>query len=229
MVYILKLIGGALVLLLVVGLLLGPAPGKNATSTRQPSSQELKVTPAELREQVTQEIQARGASRATAWALSYYVAGNVVAEGLLPGMTVGKAIELHKAFPSFTTEWNGLYCLIWRGREADYMLDAGRRSWPWSDLLATKIAIGMPAKQVLVAWGRPTTVNRTTTVRGTEEQWVYREGEPNIILPDVFQNPAALGTLLRLDMLGKIPIPLYNLTTQYLYFSAAGILIEAQH
>lgn len=71
-------------------------------------------------------------------------------------------------------------------------------------------------------------MNRTTTVRGTEEQWVYRKGEPNIVLPDVFQKPAALGTLLRLDMLGKIAIPLYNTTTQYLYFSTAGILIEAQ-
>jgi len=140
MVYILKLIGGALVLLLVVGLLLGPGPGKNGTPTRQPGAQEPKLIPAELREQVTQEVEARGASRASAWALSYYVASDIVAEGLLPGITLEKAIELYKAFPSFSTEWNGLYCLIWRGKEADYMLDAGRHNWPWANLLATQIA-----------------------------------------------------------------------------------------
>ncbi len=36
-----------------------------------------------------------------------------------------------------------------------------------------KVRIGMSAKEVERAWGRPSSINRTTTARGTSEQWVY--------------------------------------------------------
>lgn len=36
-------------------------------------------------------------------------------------------------------------------------------------------AIGMTEEQVLISrWGRPYSVNRTTTARGMHEQWIYR-------------------------------------------------------
>ena len=40
------------------------------------------------------------------------------------------------------------------------------------------VHIGMTAKQVLEEsnWGKPKRVNRTTTARGTSEQWVYGDG-----------------------------------------------------
>lgn len=39
------------------------------------------------------------------------------------------------------------------------------------------VTIGMTADDVLKSsWGRPQSVNKTTTSRGTREQWVYRGG-----------------------------------------------------
>jgi hypothetical protein len=37
-----------------------------------------------------------------------------------------------------------------------------------------RVVLGMTAEQCLAAWGTPTAVNRTTTSRGSSEQWVYR-------------------------------------------------------
>lgn len=36
-----------------------------------------------------------------------------------------------------------------------------------------KIKLGMTPEQVTLAWGRPQDINRTTTLGGTREQWVY--------------------------------------------------------
>lgn len=36
-----------------------------------------------------------------------------------------------------------------------------------------KIHIGMTSEQVKAAWGKPKSVNGTTSSRGTQEQWVY--------------------------------------------------------
>lgn len=36
-----------------------------------------------------------------------------------------------------------------------------------------KIRLGMTPEQVTLAWGRPQDINRTTTLGGTREQWVY--------------------------------------------------------
>ena len=43
------------------------------------------------------------------------------------------------------------------------------------------VRIGMTSDQVLkeTSWGKPRSVNRTTTTRGTREQWVY--GYPNYL------------------------------------------------
>ena len=38
----------------------------------------------------------------------------------------------------------------------------------------SKLAIGMTQQQVIDAIGHPTTINRTTTETGTNEQWVYQ-------------------------------------------------------
>ena len=37
-----------------------------------------------------------------------------------------------------------------------------------------QVAIGMSERAAVCAWGRPTTVNTTTTARGTRKQLVYR-------------------------------------------------------
>jgi hypothetical protein len=50
------------------------------------------------------------------------------------------------------------------------------RNWPpeiWSAIEDAKVAIGMTSEQARMSWGEPTSVNRTTTSRGAEEQWVY--------------------------------------------------------
>ncbi len=39
-----------------------------------------------------------------------------------------------------------------------------------------KVRIGMSAKEVEKAWGRPESINRTTTASGRSEQWVYQNG-----------------------------------------------------
>jgi len=41
------------------------------------------------------------------------------------------------------------------------------------------VRIGMTEKQVLTrtSWGKPDSINRTTTAQGTTEQWVYGDGQ----------------------------------------------------
>ena len=39
-----------------------------------------------------------------------------------------------------------------------------------------KVFIGMPSSFVLLSWGEPSKVNRTSTAHGSSEQWVYRRG-----------------------------------------------------
>lgn len=51
--------------------------------------------------------------------------------------------------------------------------------WPQQvvDLIQHRRAkVGMKEKQALLAWGLPKRVNRTTTARGSSEQWVYESG-----------------------------------------------------
>jgi hypothetical protein len=70
-------------------------------------------------------------------------------------------------------------------REAAAVAEAERRRairamrWPEATkerVLNRRIAIGMTAEMVRLAWGGPTDINRTTTVRGIWEQWVYGDG-----------------------------------------------------
>ena len=37
-----------------------------------------------------------------------------------------------------------------------------------------KIRVGMTKEQVRISWGNPNDINRTTTMYGTREQWVYK-------------------------------------------------------
>ena len=236
---ILELIAGSLVLLLLTAWLIGGA-GHSGATQREGPKQGLSETAAVLREEATQQLEERGVPRAAGWPLSYFIGSDVVTKDLLPGITVGQALLLYKAFPRFTTEWNGLWRLIWRGKSVQYMLAPAHKDWRWSDLLAGLVWIGMPAEQVLVTQGQPDTVNRTITAQGTLEQWVYEDGEYAIILPDMLQEPTKLGTLMRLDALGSLPTSLYptNISrplpasvfrskTFYLYFEH-GILVSIQ-
>ncbi len=236
---ILELIVGSLGLLLVIGWLIGGAGHSGTTQIEGPKQQPSK-TAAVLREETTQELEGRGVPRAAGWPLSYFIGSDVVTKALLPGITVEQSLLLYKAFPGFTTEWNGLWRLIWRGKSVQYMLAPAHRDWRWSDLLAGLVWIGMPAEQALVAQGQPDTINRTITAQGALEQWVYEEGKYAIILPDMLQEPTKLGTLMRLDALGSLPTSLYppntsrplpasvfRTNTFYLYFED-GILVSIQ-
>jgi hypothetical protein len=44
-------------------------------------------------------------------------------------------------------------------------------------VLSRKIFIGMLAEDVVRSWGRPSKINKTLTVSGLEEQWVYLGGK----------------------------------------------------
>ena len=39
------------------------------------------------------------------------------------------------------------------------------------------VTIGMTTDQVLAAWGRPKSINETTTASGKSEQWAYDTGQ----------------------------------------------------
>lgn len=48
----------------------------------------------------------------------------------------------------------------------------------WSDeikdlCVKQKISLGMTKEQVIASWGKPNDINRTVTMRGVSEQWVY--------------------------------------------------------
>lgn len=50
--------------------------------------------------------------------------------------------------------------------------------WPiriQNDILAGNIRVGFTPEQVTMAWGKPDHVNRTKTLVGIHEQWVYGE------------------------------------------------------
>ena len=54
------------------------------------------------------------------------------------------------------------------------------KGWPAEVIalvLNRQVRIGMTAEQVREAWGPPTSINTTTTRRGTHEQWVYGIGQ----------------------------------------------------
>jgi len=59
-------------------------------------------------------------------------------------------------------------------------LAAFYRSLGWPEpvvtaVLAGRVRVGMTAAQVEAGWGAPLEVNRTTSARGRDEQWVYGE------------------------------------------------------
>jgi hypothetical protein len=49
----------------------------------------------------------------------------------------------------------------------------------WSAIENEKVFVGMTVEQARMSWGEPKAINRTTTARGSEEQWVY--GDSNYL------------------------------------------------
>ena len=50
--------------------------------------------------------------------------------------------------------------------------------WPiriQNDILAGYIRVGFTPEQVILSWGQPNHINKTMTLVGVHEQWVYRE------------------------------------------------------
>ncbi len=87
-------------------------------------------------------------------------------------LSIQEAGQLYKAFPMMSEwEWKQL-----RPLSACHMLDPRCRDWDWKALLAGRIGVGMTDTQVLVAWGLPTKVTRTTTTFEVRELWVYEGG-----------------------------------------------------
>lgn len=88
-------------------------------------------------------------------------------------LSIQEAGQLYKAFPMMSEwEWKQLCPL-----SASHMLDPRCRDWDWKALLAGRVWIGMTNTQVMVAWGRPTRVTRTSTVSEVRDQWVYEGGK----------------------------------------------------
>ncbi len=46
----------------------------------------------------------------------------------------------------------------------------------WDAVESGKVFVGMTIEQARMSWGNPKEINRTTTSRGSEEQWVYGNG-----------------------------------------------------
>jgi hypothetical protein len=52
-------------------------------------------------------------------------------------------------------------------------------NWPvdvWDAIEKESVFVNMTSEQAILSWGSPKKVNRTTTGRGAEEQWVYGTG-----------------------------------------------------
>lgn len=50
---------------------------------------------------------------------------------------------------------------------------SGVDGWHLTLIQEGQTGIGMTACGAIAAWGRPESINKTTTARGTREQWVY--------------------------------------------------------
>lgn len=87
-------------------------------------------------------------------------------------LSIGEASQLYRAFPMMSEwEWKQL-----RPLSACHMLDSRCQDWDWKALLAGRIWIGMTDTQVMVAWGPPVRMTRTTTTFEVRELWVYEGG-----------------------------------------------------
>lgn len=48
--------------------------------------------------------------------------------------------------------------------------------WEWDLVAEQKVQVGMSACGAVASWGKPSTVNTTSTRYGARHQWVYRRG-----------------------------------------------------
>jgi len=63
------------------------------------------------------------------------------------------------------------------GNNRDVMVKVFSAVPAWKEAIDRKtVLLGMPRTLAHLIKGDPTSVNRTTTARGTREQWVYRSG-----------------------------------------------------
>ncbi len=85
-------------------------------------------------------------------------------------LSVGEATQLYRAYPQMSEwEWKRL-CPM----SASHMLKPTCRHWDWKAILSGRVLPGMTDDQVLVAWGFPTIVRRTSNVGEVREVWVYQ-------------------------------------------------------
>ena len=55
--------------------------------------------------------------------------------------------------------------------------------WPdsaWGAIKSEKVHIGMNKDMCRMSWGTPSAINTTTTIQGSQDQWVYKTGEYKI-------------------------------------------------
>lgn len=126
------------------------------------------------------EVASTGKTSVTEAARTYSACRNEVGVGseALCGMVVRgtlsleEAAQLYRAYPQMSEwEWKRLCPL-----SACYMLKPECRDWDWKAVLSGRAWPGMTADQVLVAWGSPTTVRRTSKAGEVQEVWVYQSG-----------------------------------------------------
>lgn len=82
----------------------------------------------------------------------------------------------HSPFFLVVKKNDGTTGLLGYKKENFYLSDPIKTSWPLETIeliKAKKIRLGMDQEQSLVSWGDPSKINRTVTVDGTSEQYVY--------------------------------------------------------
>ena len=67
----------------------------------------------------------------------------------------------------------------WLNSVDEYFAENPHREENKELVLNKQVAIGMNKSEATLAWGKPSSVNRTTNIWGSNEQWVYRRGDYN--------------------------------------------------
>lgn len=95
-----------------------------------------------------------------------------------------KTIEKFKSFSGNSLHY--IY-LPKNGIESKAIALYNKYYWPKNECMTVaqhKVFIGMTKQQLIASWGRPSSVNRTTTAWSNSEQWVYGSFGPFVYLED---------------------------------------------
>lgn len=109
------------------------------------------------------------------------LAGEVKNQSLSPSERLNRYDELKKYAPDKALQLSGLSEKIEKSKQKfdQEMVNRAKKDEAERKRRAKSkgVSIGMSKTQVLESsWGKPLDINRTTTVHGTREQWIYEGG-----------------------------------------------------